>query len=157
MAITIRRATISDAETLARLWKELADYHADLAPEFALVPQSATLFLNHLSDLIQNQDCCILLAEDEGAAVGFISGMIQENPPVFSERWVGHISNALVTARLRRRGVGRQLVGGMKEWFGERGISVIHLSAAVANPAGIEFWHDMGFRDYMTRMRGEVK
>lgn len=157
MGVTIRRATISDLDTLTRLWKELADYHADLAPEFALVPQATTLFSNHLSDLVQNQDCCILLAEDEGAAVGFISGLIKENPPIFTERRVGHISNALITARLRRRGIGARLVSAMRDWFRERGVRSIDLGVAVANPLGIEFWHDMGFHDHMTRMRGEVK
>lgn len=157
MGVTIRRATIADLDTLTRLWKELADYHADLAPEFALVPQATTLFSNHLSDLVQDQDCCILLAEDEGTAVGFISGVIRENPPIFSERRVGHISNALITARLRRRGIGARLVSAMRDWFRERGVRYIDLGVAAANTLGIEFWHNMGFQDSMTRMRGEVK
>ncbi|MGE5264342.1 MAG: N-acetyltransferase family protein [Acidobacteriota bacterium] len=157
MAVTIRRATMSDLDALVRLWKELADYHADLAPEFALAPQAEDRFRDHVVELVQDQAKCVLLAEDEGHAIGFISGAVQENPPVFLEKSVGHIGSAVVTADSQRGGVGTRLVSAMMEWFRERGVRFVDLSAATGNPAALEFWRRMGFRDYMMRMRGEVK
>jgi ribosomal protein S18 acetylase RimI-like enzyme len=157
MGVTIRRATDSDLDALVRLWKELADYHADLAPEFELAPQAEDRFRDHLAGLVQDQYNCVLLAEDEGHAIGFIIGAVQENPPVFLEKSVGHIGSAVVTTDCRRRGVGTLLLAEIRRWFRERGVRYIHLSVAAANPAGIGFWRKMGFQDSMIRMRGEVK
>ncbi|MCI0478469.1 MAG: GNAT family N-acetyltransferase [Anaerolineales bacterium] len=155
MKITIRRAQQSDLDQLVSLWQELAELHADLLPEFALAPAQAQNVRAHLTELLRDNDERVFVAEENGALIGFINGAVRENPPVFTERYIGYIADAIVTARSRRRGVGEQLVQTMNVWFRECGVRIVHLSAATGNPISQAFWRNMGFAEYMTRMRKE--
>ena len=153
MAVTIRRAQQSDLEQLLALWQELAELHADLLPEFALAPAQEQSVRAHLAELLRDDNERIFVAEENGALIGYINGAVRENPPVFTERHIGYIADAIVTARSRRRGVGEQLVQTMDAWFRERGVRIIHLGAATGNPIAQQFWRKMGFAEYMTQMR----
>ncbi len=152
----IRRAKASDLNQMELLWRELADWHAGLAPEFALVSNAEHLWRENLAPQLDNENICILVAEQDGVLIGFLHGSIRENAPIFVERLVGHISDAIVTAAARHRGVGEQLVDAILEWFRARGIRVVTLGAATQNPVAQSFWHKMGFSDYMSRMRREI-
>ncbi|MEW5721209.1 MAG: GNAT family N-acetyltransferase, partial [Chloroflexota bacterium] len=155
MSFQIRRAQQSDLDQLVTLWHELADLHADLLPEFALAPAQEQSVRAHLTELLRDNNERIFVAEENGALIGYINGAVRENPPVFVERHVGYIADAIVSARSRRRGVGEQLVETMNAWFRERGIRIVHLSAATGNPIAQAFWRKMGYAEYMTRMRKE--
>ncbi len=152
----IRRAQPSDLDQLAGLWRELAELHADIAPEFALVPDAEQLFRRHMALVLADDKCHVVVAEQDGELIGFVNGGMHENAPVFVERYVGEISSAVVTARSRRQGVGTLLVDAILTWFRERGVKVVTLGAATANPIAQSFWHKMGFAAYMTRLRREM-
>ena len=157
MAVTIRRAQQSDLNQLLALWQELAELHADLVPEFGLEPGKGQSVRAHLAELLRDDNERVFVAEENGALIGFINGAVRENPPVFAERYIGYTADAIVTARSRRRGVGEQLVNAINAWFRERSIRIIHLTAATGNPIAQAFWCKMGFAEYMTRMRSELK
>jgi ribosomal protein S18 acetylase RimI-like enzyme len=156
MTVTIRRAQQPDLDQLLALWQELAKLHVDLAPEFALVPGGEQSVRAHLAELLRDDHERVFVAEENGALIGFINGAVRENPPVFVERYIGYIADAIVTARSRRRGIGAQLVNTINAWFRERGVRIIHLTAATGNPISQAFWRKMGFVEYMTRMRSEL-
>ncbi len=157
MSVTIRRAQQSDLDQLVTLWYELAELHAALLPEFALVPTQEQSVRAHLAELLRDDRERVFVAEENGALIGYINGAARENPPVFVEHYIGYIEDAIVTARSRRRGIGEQLVDAMNAWFRERGVRIIHLTAATGNPVSQAFWRKMGYAEYMTRMRNELK
>jgi GNAT superfamily N-acetyltransferase len=157
MTVVIRRAQQSDLDQLVALWQELAELHADLVPEFALVPSGEQSVRAHLAKLLRDDNERVFVAEENGALIGFINGAVRENPPVFVERYIGYIEDVIVTARPRRHGVGEQLVHTINAWFHERGVCIIHLTAATGNPIAQTFWRKMGFSEYMTRMRRELE
>lgn len=153
----IRHARLSDLDQLAHLWRELADLHANLAPEFALTSNAEQLWRKHFATVIEDAQRCVLVAEQEGVLIGFINGSLQQNPPIFVEQYVGEIASAVVTAGYRRRGIGKQLYRELARWFRERGVSVIQLDAAAANPVARAFWQKMGFGDHLLRLRTELE
>ena len=157
MGAIIRRASRADVDQLAMLWKELAEFHSSLAPEFVPALGSEKYLADHFAELIGMDRVRIFVADEEGTLIGFVSGKLHENPPAFLVRQVGFIDDAMVTARSRRCGVGEQLVNALMAWFRERKAQVVHLNAATSNPAAQAFWHKMGFVDVMTRMRREVE
>ncbi len=157
MPLIIRRADLADLDRLVALWQELADLHAALDPVFALAPDAVAHYRENLARSLQGDTMRVMIAEEDGVVVGFIMGAVRELPPVYVEKRSGHISDALVTARCRRRGIGARLYRAMTDWFRERGASFVELSAAASNPGAVAFWRKMGFTDYMLRLRGELK
>lgn len=154
--VQIRRAQPSDLDQLVALWQELADFHAALDSHLALAPDAAARWRQNAAEWLEDDNWRILLAEEGGVAVGYISASIREMPPVFVEKHHGMIADVIVTARCRRRGIGGQLYRAMTDWFCERGISVIELNIAAANPISQAFWRKMGFGDYMVRLRVDL-
>ena len=157
MTTTIRHAQQSDLDQLVTLWQELAELHADLLPEFALSPGKGQNVRAHLADLLRDDSERVFVAIENGTLIGYINGAVRENPPVFAERHIGYIADVIVTARSRQHGVGEQLVQAMNAWFRERGVRIIHLTAATGNPLAQAFWRKMGYAEYMTLMRNELK
>jgi ribosomal protein S18 acetylase RimI-like enzyme len=157
MSVRIRRAKKSDLDQLVALWQELAEFHAALDPHLALAPDAASRWRESVSQWLEDDNWRMLLAEEDDAAIGFVSASIREMPPVFAEKYHGVIADAIVTAARRRRGIGGQLYRAMADWFREGGVGVVELNAAVANPISQAFWRSVGFNDHMLRMRGEVK
>ena len=155
MAVTIRRATQNDLDPLVDLWQEIADYHADLDPRFALAPDARIKYREHLARLLTDDTWRVFIAKEDNVAIGFITGTLRENP-TFKQKWAGQIHDAFVTARCRRHGVGEQLVDAIRDWFRKRNVDCLELGAAVLNPIGLSFWRKMGFSDFVMRMRREI-
>jgi ribosomal protein S18 acetylase RimI-like enzyme len=157
MTLVVRRAQLTDVPSLGELWQELAEIHASFAPEWEIVPGAAAMWRAHASQMLGQVDRCVLVAELDGTLVGFIIGQITSNPPTFRVKRTGHVNDAIVTSSVRRRGVGEALFEALQSWFKEKRITIVHLSAAIANSEGQAFWHKMGFQDQMSRMRGEFQ
>ena len=156
MPIAVRRAVWSDLDPITQLWKELFEFHVALDSRFALAEDAERHWRTRVAHQLNDDNWRVLVADDRDTLLGFIIGVIREMPPVVREKYEGYIEDAVVTRLAQRRGIGEQLYHGLEGWFRERGIKVIGLSAAVANPAAQAFWHKMGFTDYMIRMRASL-
>jgi ribosomal protein S18 acetylase RimI-like enzyme len=156
MNILIRPAQPDDLDALADLWIELGDFHTPLHPRFALAEHARKGWKEFVSLRMVEGDWQIFLAEVDGIVVGFISGTVQFNPDIFQQTQFGHIMDIIVTAAHRRSGIGEQLVRAMFAWFQARGISVVDLNVAAANPAGQAFWRKLGFEDWLNRLTIQI-
>jgi ribosomal protein S18 acetylase RimI-like enzyme len=152
----IRRARHSDLDQLTALWFELAKYHEGFVPEFKLESGCESSVRAYLEEALTDDDDCIFVAEANNNIVGYIRGQVRENPPVFRERFIGHIADAVVTEHSRNRSVGMVLVDAMNQWFRDHSVRIVHLSAATDNSVAQAFWRKMGFAGYMTQMRCEL-
>ncbi|MCL4487572.1 MAG: GNAT family N-acetyltransferase [Chloroflexi bacterium] len=157
MSTKITRAEPRDLSMIEPLWRELSQFHANLGPMFDLALDAAEHWRPFMANCLEDPDWCVLLAQVDGLAAGFISGAVQSAPPVFRQDRYGLVSDAIVTARVRRQGIGTLLYQSLAQWFKEIRVTNVNLSAAVANPGAVAFWHKMGFADSMIRMWTEVK
>jgi ribosomal protein S18 acetylase RimI-like enzyme len=146
------RAAESHLPTILNLWREIMDYHRDFDAYWIRAEDGHISFEKHLRELLASGDALVLVALDEGSAVGYAVARISETVPVFRERLRGTIDDMGVTADYRRRGAGEEMLAELLRWFGARGISTIALSVAAANSIGIAFWKKHGFSDLMHRM-----
>ncbi len=154
--LAIREATAADLDALAALWKELADLHAVLEARYRLVDNPDAQVRDFLALCLQDPGWHFLLAEEDGRAVGFMSGLIKQNSAIMPVRRYGYIEDAAVTVAARRRGIGEELCAEMEAWFAGRGIKVVQMNAAARNPIAQGFWHKMGYTDLSVRMQKEL-
>lgn len=156
--IQIRTAARHDRGALGRLWQELMDFHYELDPQaFAPSEDALSCWLEWLDKLMADENRAILVAETDEGLAGYIHGTVDERPPVYEERRHGSICAICVGEDWRRRGVGQALVVALFEWFRNRGLAHVHLSAAACNPVSNAFWRAMGFRPHMVQMRRSLE
>lgn len=145
----IRTATQDDVDAVVELWSELMAYHESLDERFVRGEDARVKFRTFLEINIDSEHAQVLVAQSQGAIVGYTMAQESKRPPVFAVQAIVEIMDMAVTSGYRRRGVGRVLVEEMRHWAHERGAAAIYLGAAAANPGANRFWAAVGARPYI--------
>lgn len=152
VAVRVRRAKACDLELVLDLWQEMLDVHARLDGRFRHTPDARELFRPTLEQWLAHPNMVVLVAGCGEKIVGYLIARIDENPPMLVPQRHGHVSDICVAPDQRRSGAGRRLFSAARAWFRRKGIDVVQLNVAAANPTAQEFWREMGFQDYVHRM-----
>ena len=128
--ISIRRMEPGDAEAAARLSTELG------------YPATTEEIERRLADLLPRENHEVLVAELEGAVVGWVH--IQESRLVV-EPPRADITGLVVSREVRRAGVGRTLVEAAERWAAERGADRIRVRSNVVRDDAHAFYPALGF------------
>lgn len=150
--VAIRPASRKDLEVIGDLWIELMTFHAGLDPRFGIPDNGRQHYIKHVTPMLRDDMCRVLVAEVAGAVVGYLLAYIAENPPIFLTHRYGFIADLCVTSFCRRRGVGKLLVDAALRWFRLNDLSSIQLNVAHLNPVSQAFWRRIGCVDYLDHM-----
>jgi len=143
--IRLRRATIADAEHLARgAIEALEDY-----PSFAPPGWSGPSFeaeLNHLREALADPDVCCLIAESDNAVVGQITllAAARASRPV-EDSSLAHIANLFVRRDHWGGGVAADLHRAALEEARRRGFTQLRLFVAVGQARARRFYEREGW------------
>ena len=95
-----------------------------------------------LRQAIDSHDACVLLADDDGALVGFCTGYQDLHSVRFGYRaWVEDLA---VDPQRRSLGVGKALLEAAKAWARERGATHLELDSAEARADAHRFYEREG-------------
>lgn len=149
MDVTIREATLDDAEALRRYAVRL---FAERPPGVFERPDPT---LDDEREFVRSHDgynSVLLLAEAEGAVVGLLALAGRSMP---QEAHVGLVGVS-VDSEWRGRGIGRRLFERLFEWAPAHGIERIEIEAFANNPDAVRLYERLGFEHEGVR-RGAVK
>lgn len=154
----IRLMKPTDAPAIVELWSSLVAYHRELTSDLpAAAANGGARYAKRLIQRLDDPFTHILVAEDEGRVIGFALGMIVDLlPDIFDVEPGGYLADLFIDSSYRHRGLGRELIEQMINWFREQQIRYIELSVAVQNEQAIAFWKAVGGREVMLRMRIDV-
>lgn len=157
--IVIRAFTKADADVLGEMWQDLVAYHQQLSADLPSAARGGHhRYVRRLLDRLDDPYTCTLVAELDGQVVGFVLGMIVDLvPDIFEQPPSGFLADIYVEPAARRHGVGRRLVAALTGWFYQCGVKSYDWHVASDNPAGRAFWHSVGGREVMVRMRADVE
>ena len=102
-----------------------------------------------LAATLRDPDAAIFVYECDGALLGYCSVRIDRAPPIQLEVQRAEITDLMVCASQRRRGLGRALVERALSWVKERGVERCEVRVASRNAEGQRFWRAVGFDDLM--------
>jgi len=88
--------------------------------------------------IAENSDFDILIAEDDGSAIGLVSGQADNEG-------IGHIGAMWVAPEGRGKGTGRKLLDGVMDFLTARQCSTIKLTVTETNDAAISMYKGAGF------------
>lgn len=146
MQPAIRLATPADVPRIVRRWQELIALHQGLESElFVVADHAAGTYGRHVRRQIADRDAVVLVADEGGDLVGYLSGGLGHRAPVYAVREVGMVFDLVVRPDRRRSGLGEALYDAAAAWFRERGVSWMQASWSPRNPASSAFWRKMGF------------
>lgn len=92
-----------------------------------------------LPALLERDDACVLVAEDEHHVIGYLLGFV--HPTFYANGPVGWVEEVMVAPAHRRRGVGRDLMAGFERWVVSKGGKVV----ALATRRAAEFYQAIGY------------
>jgi ribosomal protein S18 acetylase RimI-like enzyme len=136
--VTIREATAADEPVLVEFLEAIFEENWDRPwPQPAVTPAS---FEGKL----------VLLAEDDGDAVGFAFGEVYANQ-------FAHVNIVYVRPERRREGITKALLAGFAEQAKAGGAKHITLDVATRNEVGKRVWQRLGFTEWAQRLSVPVE
>ena len=131
--LSVRPATVADETPALDLLEELFAPPASRAPGYRRERAAAAF-----RDAIASTDADVLLAVDDGRAVGLASVYVDLVSMRFGRRcW---LEDLVVTASARSRGVGRRLLDAATEWARTHGCTHLGLVSAAARGDAHRFY-----------------
>lgn len=154
----IRLANSADAERIGELWLEMVAYHAEFDPVmFRPSPHGAALYAQNVRERLEDPRARLLVAEAEGAVVGYASGLIADlTTGFFLPLRSGLLSDIFVAESHRRRGLGRALVERLALWFRDSGVRQFEWHVSADNEPALAFWAALDGKTTLLRMRAQI-
>jgi GNAT superfamily N-acetyltransferase len=154
--ITVRRARKEDQEALAFLWIQFLQEQTALDPRFAVAEDALERWRNDFPLWLNEESRRIFVAEGEGM-IGFSTAHRWWPPPIYEEAVEVYVDELYVAPAARRSGVGRRLVGAVREWAEALGADRLRLGMLAANTPAAHFWEHLGARAYSLTMTIELE
>jgi GNAT superfamily N-acetyltransferase len=154
----IRLAVESDAQRIGEMWAEMVSYHARFdAATFKAAENGAELYGRRIRDRLFDRQARVLVAEEDGVIVAYVSGMIADiTTEMFQPLRSGLLADIYVSEPYRRLGVGRNLVERLCLWFRDQGVSHFEWHVSAENSVALAFWEAIGGETTILRMRANV-
>ena len=150
ISVTIRRATEADLDQALALYHEFHEFHVRGVPDRLRVPHpyGDTAAHETLVKVLHGEDAALFVAEERGRLIGLAEAYLRRDTPhpAAIEYVYGYLQSLIVTAAIRRRGLGRRLVAAAEEWSRERGASEMRLSCWEFAEGPLPFYEALGYR-----------
>ena len=149
MDIKIREVNIDDYEDLCKIYAELDEHHRLNHPELFIKPDGYERAREYISEVIDDNDKALFVAEIESKIVGFSECYIlkSSNFPVIKKReWI-QLDNIAVRRDYQNCHIGSLLLKRVVEWAEFKQINRIELKVYSFNKNAIEFYEVKGFKE----------
>jgi ribosomal protein S18 acetylase RimI-like enzyme len=157
--IVIRPATESDTPSLGRLGALLLETHYGFDQNRFMAPHADTAegYEWFLSSQLKDKDVVVLVAESDGAIIGYVYAGLEPTSWKELREASGFIHDVVVEESSRRLGVARLLMEAAIEWLRAQGAPRVMLWTAERNAAAQRLFDRLGFRRTMIEMTRELE
>ncbi len=146
MGMIIRKAKLSDAEGMARLYMQFWEVHKGLDPliEPAFKPDLKNN-LKWAEKDVRSRKNITFVAVVDGKVVGYMELLVKKNEHYFKIKKYGYVNAVVVDRKYRRKGIARALIKEGLKIFRSKGLKYVQLSAYVKYRVP-KIWERMGFK-----------
>lgn len=147
---TIRPYQPADQGQVKQCIIELQDFERALEPDRVEGKTIAQRNLDYLLTTCQDKTGRLFVAEADGQVVGLVCVWLEREPEFFLTNLAGYayISDLVVLAAYRRRGIGAALLQQAEAYALEQGATALKIGVLAKNNAAYAAYRRAGFRDY---------
>lgn len=157
MTAIVRRAIPTDAPALYDAWEDMRAYQASRDSRLVPAPITRDDFVGAIDAMVTRPGSATFIAEDRGALVGFIRGLIELNQPDRLPERHATVGYLYVAPTHRRTGLGRVLFDAVTDWARtHEGIEHIEMSVLASDPEAEAFWRSLGFTPFFQRLHAPL-
>lgn len=106
-----------------------------------------------LPSLINNDDTCLLVGEDDGGIVATGYGQVRQSKASLNHDWHCYLGFMYVAPQWRGKGVNREVMKRLIDWAKSRGVQDFYLDVYTDNKAAINAYGKLGFRSGLMEMK----
>ena len=154
----IRPAITADLPALGRLGATLVRVHYEFDRDRFMRPgrDAEDGYAAFLATQLEDPDCLVLVAERDGAVVGYLyAGIEPQSWKELRER-AGFIHDVLVEESSRRARLADALIDRAIDWLRDRGIPRVLIWTSARNEGAQRLFERKGFRTTMLEMTREL-
>jgi len=141
--MNIRKAKKDDIELIHKLDKESTRYHKKFDRDFYTVSEKWwKIKKDSQIKAIKSPTNLILVAESGEKVVGYIWGYAD----TIMKHKIGKIQELIVTSKQRGKGIGKELIKRMLDFFKDRKCIISEIEVFVENLSTIQVYEKVGFR-----------
>jgi ribosomal protein S18 acetylase RimI-like enzyme len=147
MNYTIRKAKLSDAPGLARLYLLFWEAHKRCDP--LLKTKNKITLKSEIESAkkdIRKRNTHIFVAESGGKIIGFIEFLIKKNEGIFHVQEYGYLNSAVTDKSYRKKGVARALTQEAFNMLKKKKIKYVKTNAYEKNIPAVKAWQKLGFK-----------
>jgi len=153
MALIREYDPATDYSALRACFMELQEWEQSFEPELPPPEKAADPYLAEVFKSCAENSGRIFLAEANGVVVGFVCVLAKVVPSADDGiDPYAYISDLVVRAAHRRRGIGRDLLVRAESFARESGAKQLKVGVLVRNEATHTFYRASGFRDYTVQL-----
>jgi GNAT superfamily N-acetyltransferase len=157
--IDIRPFSKADSEAFLNLARELQGYEAELYELMKPAAEIGTWYLDLLEEYSRKEDGTILIAWEDGRAIGYASiftavvedGKREEVPYTYA-----YVGDLVVTQAARGRGIARQLLDACETYARRAGRSELRIKVLAENRRAHDVYRAFGFDNLHIDMRKKL-
>jgi ribosomal protein S18 acetylase RimI-like enzyme len=153
----IRRAEINDIDSILPLEEQIFKIHSKERPDW-IDKNKRPFSYDLLKNIIESNTQKIFIAEMDNKIIGFCKINHREinNNLMFYDMLNIEIENLIVDEKHRKKGIGKNLFGEVKNYAKEVNAKYIELSVWEFNKNAINFYKRMGMKIRINRMEYKV-
>jgi GNAT superfamily N-acetyltransferase len=137
LEVTTRPASISDAEAIARLTRQLG-YDVETRD-----------VEDRLSRLLARRDQQFVIAEHDGRSIGWVNMILVEYVETGAFVTIGGL---VVDREYRGQGIGRRLLTEAEQWAAQQGCAIVRLSSSATRTEAHKFYEHVGYMNVKTQL-----
>ncbi|WP_114791224.1 GNAT family N-acetyltransferase [Niabella yanshanensis] len=145
----IRKAYSGDLDTLLEFEQGIIEAERP----FDVTLKTGQFHYYNLKEMLNRDDCAIIVAEENGQLIGSGSARILDAKPYNNYGSYSFLGFMYVDPSFRGRGVNRLIIDALKEWTKSKGLSEIRLQVYSDNSSAINAYEKVGFKPILTEMR----
>lgn len=147
---TVRSAEERDIDGLVSLYAEFHEFHVRGVPDRLRKPETydETTLRSNLRELIQRNDVHIIVVDCNGTIVGLAEVYIRQDEPhplTIAHRY-GYLQSLIISAPMRKSGLGKQLVIAAQQWAKEHNATEMQVDIWEFAEGPLHFYEALGYR-----------